>query len=112
MVISTQMPTSVTHFPQAFSSFRPRHQKVYGAICISSEGRVLLVKGRLSGKWSFPKGHMEPFESGNQCALRELFEITVDWNGSKYLGITLCPMHFAYGLGGSQIGSSLYWHQA
>lgn len=74
MVISTQMPPSVTHFPQAFSSFRPRHQKVYGAICISSEGRVLLVKGRLSGKWSFPKGHMEPFESGNQCALRELFE--------------------------------------
>ena len=75
MGLSAQIPPA-TQFPTAFSSFRPRHQKVYGTICISGEGRILLVKGRLSGKWSFPKGHMEPFESGNECALRELFEET------------------------------------
>ncbi len=75
MGTSAQIPPA-TQFPTAFSSFRPRHQKVYGTICISNEGRVLLVRGRLSGKWSFPKGHMEPFESGNECALRELFEET------------------------------------
>jgi 8-oxo-dGTP pyrophosphatase MutT (NUDIX family) len=34
------------------------------------------VKGVLSGKWSFPKGHMENNETSLQCATRELFEET------------------------------------
>ena len=63
-------------FPQAFWSFRPRCQKVYGCICISPQENILLVKGRLSKKWSFPKGHMESSESDLECALRELHEET------------------------------------
>jgi len=65
-----------TMFPSAFSSYKPRCQKVYGCICMSGEGRILLVKGRMSGKWSLPKGHMEAWESDLQCALRELREET------------------------------------
>jgi len=34
------------------------------------------VKGRRSGKWSFPKGHLESEESSLECALRELYEET------------------------------------
>ena len=63
-------------FPTAFSSYIPRSRKVYGCILISPNDKVLLVKGRLSGKWSLPKGHMEGRENDLQCALRELFEET------------------------------------
>lgn len=68
--------SSNSSFPSAFSSYVPRSRKVYGCICISPCDRVLLVKGALSGKWSFPKGHMESRESDIQCALRELYEET------------------------------------
>jgi mRNA-decapping enzyme subunit 2 len=67
---------SATSFPSAFSSYNPPEDKVYGAICISPENRVLLVKGRTSGKWSFPKGHKERNEPSFHCAMRELFEET------------------------------------
>jgi len=63
-------------FPTAFSSYKPRHQKVYGCICISDKGRILLVKGRQSGKWSLPKGHMELHENDISCAMRELYQET------------------------------------
>jgi 8-oxo-dGTP pyrophosphatase MutT (NUDIX family) len=32
------------------------------------------VKGRRSGKWSFPKGHKEPGETYLECARRETLE--------------------------------------
>ncbi len=38
--------------------------------------QFLLVKGRESGKYSFPKGHIEPNESPMECILRELHEET------------------------------------
>jgi len=38
--------------------------------------RYLCVKGRKSGKWGFPKGHMEYGESEKETALRELKEET------------------------------------
>lgn len=66
----------VSRFPTAFSSYKPRHLKVYGCICISVKGRILLVKGRQSGKWSLPKGHMESNENDIDCALRELHQET------------------------------------
>lgn len=50
--------------------------QVAGAICINAQGEVLLVRGRLGGKWSFPKGHKKRGESDLQCALRELWEET------------------------------------
>jgi 8-oxo-dGTP pyrophosphatase MutT (NUDIX family) len=53
---------------------RPR--SVYGSIIMSPGYRYLLVRGRKTGKWSFPKGHIEPNESPFTCAMRELYEET------------------------------------
>lgn len=62
---------------RAFRSYQPPELKVYGCICISTNNRVLLVKGRKSKKWSFPKGHRENTDySTLECALRELKEET------------------------------------
>ena len=49
---------------------------VYGGIIQSSNNRFLLVKGRHSGKWSFPKGHIEPGETALECVCREVREET------------------------------------
>jgi ADP-ribose pyrophosphatase YjhB (NUDIX family) len=62
--------------PDAFQSYKPRHMKVYGAILINNFGEVLLVRGRLSRKWSFPKGHCKNGETDLECAKRELLEET------------------------------------
>ena len=35
-----------------------------------------LVQGRHTGKWSFPKGHLQLGENGPECALREIAEET------------------------------------
>jgi 8-oxo-dGTP pyrophosphatase MutT (NUDIX family) len=54
---------------------------------MTPDNRVLLVKGRQTGKWSFPKGHLEPYESSLECALRELYEETgVELNGQPHIG--------------------------
>jgi 8-oxo-dGTP pyrophosphatase MutT (NUDIX family) len=66
----------VYQFPTAFSQYRPRSQKVYGIICVSTENRILLVRGRTSGIWSLPKGHLKGNELPHECALRELYEET------------------------------------
>jgi len=50
--------------------------RVYGTICLSENNRILLVRGALTGKWSFPKGHLKFGELGQECALRELREET------------------------------------
>jgi 8-oxo-dGTP pyrophosphatase MutT (NUDIX family) len=64
-------------FPQAFQCYIPRDKKVFGCICITKENTVLLVKGRKTHKWSFPKGHMKHTDRTNlECALRELQEET------------------------------------
>jgi 8-oxo-dGTP pyrophosphatase MutT (NUDIX family) len=53
--------------------FKPQ---VYGAIFVSPKSTILVVKGKPTGKWSFPKGHSNENESAFQCASRELFEET------------------------------------
>jgi 8-oxo-dGTP pyrophosphatase MutT (NUDIX family) len=65
-----------TSFPSAFDCYRPRSQKVFGVILVSENNNVLLVKGRKTLKWSFPKGHIKPTETWVQCAFRECFEET------------------------------------
>ncbi len=78
---------SLPSFPAAFCSPRtsPRksttpdkrkQERVYGGIIQSVNNRFLLVRGRLSGKWSFPKGHIEPGETALQCVCREIREET------------------------------------
>ena len=69
-------PHNVSSFPSAFDCYRPRSQKVFGVILISTNNKVLLVKGRKTSKWSFPKGHIKPTESWSQCAFRECYEET------------------------------------
>jgi 8-oxo-dGTP pyrophosphatase MutT (NUDIX family) len=49
---------------------------VYGTIIVSPNNKILLIKGRKSGKWSFPKGHAEQNETELECALRETYEET------------------------------------
>lgn len=34
------------------------------------------MRGAITGKWSFPKGHMENTETAQECAFRELNEET------------------------------------
>ena len=50
--------------------------QVYGTIIVSPDSKILLVRGRKSGKWSFPKGHPEKDEEGYDCAWRETTEET------------------------------------
>jgi len=54
----------------------PLIRNVYGVIMVSPDNRYLLVRGRLTGKWSFPKGHIETGETPYMCAVRELREET------------------------------------
>jgi len=59
--------------------------KVFGVICVNNCGNVLLVRGRKSRKWSFPKGHCKQDENDLECALRELREETgLDITNQKY----------------------------
>lgn len=75
--------TSVV-FPTPFQSYRPATSKVYGAVCMSLSNRVLIVKGRRSGKWSFPKGHKLRAEAYLDCAVRETWEETgIDLRGER-----------------------------
>ena len=50
--------------------------QVYGSILISNRNRILLIKGRLTGKWSFPKGHSREGETELEAASRETYEET------------------------------------
>ena len=56
-------------------------QRVYGGILRTAHTdpthvRYLLVQGRYSGKWSFPKGHSYMGENPLSCAAREIAEET------------------------------------
>jgi 8-oxo-dGTP pyrophosphatase MutT (NUDIX family) len=65
-----------TIFPRSFNAYKPPGHFVYGVVCETPEKKYLLVKGRSSEKWSFPKGHRERGELAIDCALRELYEET------------------------------------
>ena len=71
----TQYPAEST-FPSPFQCYRPPSHKVYGAICMSPHNTILMVKGRATGKWSFPKGHKLRSENYQECARRETLEET------------------------------------
>ncbi|GBF05053.1 NUDIX hydrolase [Deinococcus aerius] len=53
-----------------------------GGVVLDAAGRVLLVRYR-SGAWAFPKGHVEPGETLEQTAVREVREET---------GVTATPL--------------------
>ena len=66
----------IREFPRPFNAYRPHTHYVYGIICMTKANKYLLVKGRKSNKWSFPKGHRNRGEMAMECALRELYEET------------------------------------
>jgi len=56
-----------------------KFEKSCGAIVFNKreeDCRVLVVKHRYGGHWSFPKGHVEQGENESQTALREIREET------------------------------------
>lgn len=56
-----------------------KKEKSCGAVIFKREDddiKVLLIKNRMGGRWSFPKGHVEYGETERQTALREVFEET------------------------------------
>lgn len=76
MKMPTLAASPTTQFPSAFGNYQPPSFKVYGAICVSKNDRILLVRGKNSRMYSFPKGHLKRGESAEQCAERELKEET------------------------------------
>jgi len=66
--------STLFNFPKAFSCYKASSEKVYGTICISGLNTILLVRGRKSKKWSFPKGHKHRGETYIECAVRETEE--------------------------------------
>jgi len=66
--------TTQVIFPKAFSCYKSHTDKVYGTICISPSNTFLIVRGRKSNKWSFPKGHKHRGETYIDCAVRETRE--------------------------------------
>lgn len=61
-------------FQRGFQTFH-RKVKTYGAI-LKAGGKIALVQGRYTGKWSFPKGHSNEGEMPIECTLREVAEET------------------------------------
>jgi predicted NUDIX family NTP pyrophosphohydrolase len=57
-------------------TFLELQNQVYGVIVESPNHKFLLVKGRKTQKWSFPKGHPYDDEDGVECAEREALEET------------------------------------
>lgn len=56
-----------------------KHEKSCGAIVYRGAGnqlRLLILRHRYGGHWSFPKGHVEAGETERQTALREVREET------------------------------------
>jgi 8-oxo-dGTP pyrophosphatase MutT (NUDIX family) len=72
-----------------------------GVILEHSNGTVLCVKSALSGRWSFTKGHREPFDlTFRETAVREVFEEVGYLEGTHY---TLTPAP------STSYGRSVYW---
>lgn len=75
-----------SRFPAAFQNYQPPTFKVFGAICVSHDDRILLVRGRRSQIYSFPKGHLKEGEVAEGCAARELLEETGLCTQGKSMG--------------------------
>lgn len=55
----------------------PGRSTIYGGILYCTHtNRYALVQGRETGKWSFPKGHVNRYETPFECVIREVREET------------------------------------
>jgi len=60
---------------------RPRTATAHSAggvvmAVLNSEPRFLLIKNSFDGRWTIPKGHLDPGETSEQAAVREIQEET------------------------------------
>ena len=70
------MYSTNNNYPEIFNK-RRKGNKIFGTILkTKSSDKYILVKGKESNKYSFPKGHIEPNETPIECIQRELFEET------------------------------------
>jgi 8-oxo-dGTP pyrophosphatase MutT (NUDIX family) len=70
---------SLNQIDEYSNNMRVRKQKCYGGIIrikVGNDYEYVLVQGRYSGKWSFPKGHSKWNETPLECARREIAEET------------------------------------
>lgn len=79
-------------------SIQHKPYKIFGAIlrCRSHPTtRYAMVQGRLTQKWSFPKGHSKDAESPLECTQRELLEET--GINTEYLPEPTCIVDLPFG---------------
>jgi len=76
---------------------------------IFEDGRVFTIKMRnLKGEevWTFPKGHLDPGETAEQAALREVREET-GWD-CEILN-DLCTARYSFVRGGADVDKDVRW---
>ena len=72
---------------------RPGKAEVYGAIIKSrSTSKYCLVQGKMTGKWSFPKGHVKELDLANPNAKPESPFECVSREVAEEIGIDHLPM--------------------
>lgn len=71
----------------------------------SDSHRYALVQGRQTGKWSFPKGHINRYETSYECVCREISEeIGVTDLPQPEYGVSLKIGYYYYFKIGKEIG--------
>lgn len=96
--MSPPITQSQTEFKKLLEKKVLPRPRIYGAIVYCSKPNrtsFILVQGRYTQKWSFPKGHMNKDEMPYNCALRELREET---------GLQLSEP-----IGGKRVGYGMYY---
>ncbi len=96
-------------FPVLFDSFLSgfRCVQAAGGVVSNASGRMLMIFR--SGRWDLPKGHREPGESWEQCAVREVSEecgLAADALACRNM---LCETWHAYELRGEWVVKQCRW---
>jgi 8-oxo-dGTP pyrophosphatase MutT (NUDIX family) len=75
----------------------PGRAEIYGAVICSKNNKYLLVQGRKTGKWSFPKGHTHRYETPFECVCREVSEeVGIEQLSKPIRGIPLRIGYYYY----------------